>query len=141
MVADISYFGDRLDFIPTKGNEACVFYDDQYSNSLSFLVDKMATATCGICYATNHSTNMCSKYQDYLNAYLNKFRVFHSNLERGMTLLQMGMIKVGGTTPTLIMHQSQLIFNINNNSNSHHRCQNCSHRLISTLKKMRVQLS
>mgnify|MGYP004727748971 CR=1 FL=1 len=76
MAADISYFGGRLNFIFTKGNEACVCSDDQYSDSLSFLIDKMAAATCGICYATDHSTSMCSEYQDYLNAYLNKFGSF-----------------------------------------------------------------
>ena len=69
-------FGDGLDFIPMKGNEACAFSADQYSNSLSFLTEKMAAATYGICYATDHSTGMCFEYQDYLNAYMNKFGGF-----------------------------------------------------------------
>ena len=65
MAVDIPYFGDRLDFIPTKDNEACAFSDDQHSDSLNFLIEKMAAATCGICYATDHSTSMCLEFQDY----------------------------------------------------------------------------
>mgnify|MGYP004719727745 CR=1 FL=1 len=76
MAANNPYFGDGLDFIPTKGNEACSFSDDRYSDSLSFLTEKMAATTCGICYTMDHSTGMCFEYQDYLNAYMNKFGGF-----------------------------------------------------------------
>ena len=76
MAANILYFGDRLDFSPMKGYEACVFADDQYSDSLSFLIEKMATAIYEICYAMDHSTGMYFEYQEYLNAYMNKFGGF-----------------------------------------------------------------
>ena len=62
MAANIPYFCDRLDFSRIKGNETCAFSDNQYSDSLSFFIEKMAAATCEICYATDYSTGMCLEF-------------------------------------------------------------------------------
>ena len=45
MAANTPYFGDGLDFILKRGNESCVFSNDQNLDSLNSLIEKMATAT------------------------------------------------------------------------------------------------
>ena len=76
MAANIPYSCDRLDFSPIKGNEACAFSDNQYSDSLSFFYRK--NGCCNLWNLLCHGSfnGMCFEYHDYLNIYMNKFGGF-----------------------------------------------------------------
>ena len=76
MTANIQYFGNMLDFISKRVNEACVSSNDQYLDTLTPLVKKLVVTTCEIYYASSHSTDMCSTFQDDLNAPNQHFRGF-----------------------------------------------------------------
>ena len=71
MAANIQYFGDKLDFISRRGNEARIFSNNQYLDALTSHVEKVAVATCGICYVLHHLTDMCPEFQDDLSAPIN----------------------------------------------------------------------
>ena len=92
MTGNIQYFGNRLNFILRRNNAAHVFSNDQ-----------LAIATCKICYVSDHSIDICPVFQMTWVPQSILLKKFHFNFERGMTLIQTGMIKDGGTTPTLIM--------------------------------------
>ena len=68
MAANIQYFGDRLDFIPRRDNEAHVFFNDQPLNTLISHAEKSVIATCEICYVSDHLTNIWLSFQNNLSA-------------------------------------------------------------------------
>ena len=89
MAANIQYFGDRLDFIPMRDNEAYVFFNDQPLNTLISHVEKLAIATCEICYISNYLTNIWPTFQNDLSAPIITFWRFFttiSNVVRVRTL-------------------------------------------------------
>ena len=67
-------FGDRQDFIHRRVNNVGISSIDQRLHFLTFLVEKLVEGqvqqrkTCGICYISNHPSNMCPTLQDGLNA-------------------------------------------------------------------------
>ena len=96
MAANIPYFGDKLNFISRRGNEARVFL---MVNWLLQLLELIMSEIIQRTYAPYFK--MIWVLQSIL------LEIFHPNLKRDMTLIQTSVIKNGGTTSTLIMQQSQ----------------------------------
>ena len=76
MATNIQYFGNSQNFIPMRINEARVSSNDQHLDTLISLVEKLAIATCKICYISGHSIDVCTAFQNNLKIPINTFEDF-----------------------------------------------------------------